>query len=100
MAAQVILDSVIRLLPGVMGGQGSDIEESFEAGLLEYPQFTRPRDWEGREIPEILTSGNHAEIARWRRAEAERITQERRPDLAAKIMAAPIASGKKPPPEG
>ncbi len=89
LAAQVILDATIRLLPGVMGGQGSDMEESFEAGLLEYPQYTRPRLWEGREIPEALLSGNHAAIAKWRRAEAERITRERRPDM---LMAASSAT--------
>lgn len=80
-AALAVLDSCIRLLPGVMGAVGSETEESFEAGLLEYPHYTRPRDWEGRAIPEVLLGGNHAEIARWRRAEAERITAERRPDL-------------------
>jgi tRNA (guanine37-N1)-methyltransferase len=64
-----------------MGKSESGSEESFEANLLEYPQFTRPREWEGRSIPEVLLSGDHAKIARWRRAEAERITRERRPDL-------------------
>ncbi|MBN8533621.1 MAG: tRNA (guanosine(37)-N1)-methyltransferase TrmD [Rhizobiales bacterium] len=83
-AAQVVLDSVIRLLPGVMGGEGSDIEESHEDGLLEYPHFTRPRDFEGRSIPDVLTSGDHAKIARWRRAEAEALTKSRRPDLWAR----------------
>ena len=80
-AALAVLDSCIRLLPGVMGAVGSETEESFEAGLLEYPHYTRPRDWEGRVIPDVLLGGNHAEIARWRRAQAERITAERRPDL-------------------
>ena len=80
-AALAVLDSCIRLLPGVMGSVGSETEESFEAGLLEYPHYTRPRDWEGRAIPDVLLGGNHAEIARWRGAEAERITAERRPDL-------------------
>lgn len=84
LAAQVILDSVVRLLPGVMGGEGSDIEESHEQGLLEYPHYTRPREWEGREIPPILASGNHAKIAEWRRAEAEKLTKARRPDLILK----------------
>lgn len=83
-AAQVALDAIIRLLPGVMGGEGSDIEESHENGLLEYPQYTRPRDFEGRGIPEVLTSGNHASIAQWRRAEAEKLTKARRPDLFAR----------------
>jgi hypothetical protein len=71
-------------MAGVMGGEGSDIEESHEDGLLEYPHYTRPRDFEGRGIPEVLTSGNHASIARWRRAEAEMLTKARRPDLHAR----------------
>jgi tRNA (guanine37-N1)-methyltransferase len=83
-AAQVVLDSVIRLLPGVMGGEGSDIEESHEDGLLEYPHFTRPRDFEGLPIPDILISGDHAKIARWRRDQAEALTKSRRPDLWAR----------------
>ncbi len=83
-AAQVVLDAVIRLLPGVMGGAGSDLEESHEQGLLEYPHYTRPRLWEGEEIPPVLTSGNHAEIARWRKSQAEALTAARRPDLWAK----------------
>ena len=77
----VLLDACVRLLPGVMGKAASGAEESFEAGLLEYPHYTRPREWEGRAIPEVLLSGDHARSPRWRRAEAERITQERRPDL-------------------
>jgi len=81
-AALAILDACVRLLPGVMGREESGCEESFEHGLLEYPHYTRPREWEGRTIPDILLSGDHARIAAWRRAEAERITQERRPDLA------------------
>ena len=80
-AATVLLDACVRLLPGVMGKMQSGADESFESGLLEYPQFTRPRAWEGRGIPEVLLSGDHARIAAWRRAEAERITRERRPDL-------------------
>jgi tRNA (guanine37-N1)-methyltransferase len=80
-AALALLDSCIRLLPGVMGADESETEESFEAGLLEYPHYTRPREWEGLAIPDVLLGGNHSEIARWRRAEAERITEERRPDL-------------------
>lgn len=83
-ATQVVLDAIIRLLPGVMGGEGSDIEESHEDGLLEYPHYTRPRDFEGQGIPEVLTSGNHAAIAKWRRAEAEKLTKARRPDLYAR----------------
>jgi tRNA (guanine37-N1)-methyltransferase len=81
-AALAILDACVRLIPGVMGKEASGTEESFENGLLEYPHFTRPREWEGRAIPEVLLSGDHAKIAEWRRREAERITQERRPDLA------------------
>ena len=80
-AAMVLLDACVRLLPGVMGKEASGAEESFEGHLLEYPHYTRPREWEGRPIPEVLLSGNHASIERWRREEAERITRERRPDL-------------------
>ena len=80
-AAMALLDACVRLIPGVMGKDASGLDESFEGGLLEYPHYTRPRDWEGRAIPDVLTGGNHAAIARWRRAEAERITRERRPDL-------------------
>ena len=84
LAAQVVLDAVIRLIPGVMGGADSDREESHEQGLLEYLHFTRPREWEGLEIPAVLTSGNHAAIARWRQEQAEALTKARRPDLWAK----------------
>ena len=80
-AAMALIEACVRLLPGVMGKEHSAAEESFEDGLLEYPQFTRPREWEGRSIPEVLLSGDHARIAAWRRAEAERLTRERRPDL-------------------
>ncbi|GAB1580183.1 tRNA (guanosine(37)-N1)-methyltransferase TrmD [Phyllobacterium phragmitis] len=80
-AAFVLLDAVVRLLPGVMGNEQSGETESFETGLLEHPHYTRPQSWEGRPIPEVLTSGNHGAIDKWRRAEAERITRERRPDL-------------------
>ncbi|KAA2235080.1 tRNA (guanosine(37)-N1)-methyltransferase TrmD [Salinarimonas soli] len=80
-AAMVLLDACVRLLPGVMGHDASGTEESFEGGLLEYPHYTRPRLWEDRSIPDVLLGGNHAAIARWRRAEAERLTRERRPDL-------------------
>lgn len=80
-AALVLLDACIRLLPGVMGKVASGEEESFESGTLEYPHYTRPRDWEGRAIPDVLTGGNHRAIAAWRRAESERLTRERRPDL-------------------
>jgi len=81
LAAFVLLDACVRLLRGVMGKQASAEEESFAQGLLEYPQYTRPQLWEGRTIPEILTSGDHAKIAAWRREQAERLTRERRPDL-------------------
>ena len=83
-AALVLLDAVVRLLPGVMGHAESGTEESFETGLLEYPHYTRPQVFEGLTIPEILVSGDHQKIAKWRRAEAERLTRERRPDLWAK----------------
>ena len=80
-AAMALIDATVRLLPGVMGKQASGEEESFESGLLEYPQYTRPPEWEGRGIPPVLTSGDHGRVAMWRRQEAERITRERRPDL-------------------
>lgn len=80
-AAMVLLDAVVRLLPGVMGHAESGVSESFEAGLLEYPQYTRPRMFEGEEIPPVLLSGDHEAIRQWKRAQAERITAERRPDL-------------------
>jgi tRNA (guanine37-N1)-methyltransferase len=85
-AALALLDAVVRLLPGVMGAAASGEEESFESGLLEYPHYTRPQVFEGREIPEVLTSGDHARVARWRREEAERLTRERRPDLWEKFQ--------------
>jgi tRNA (guanine37-N1)-methyltransferase len=80
-AAMALIDACVRLLPGVMGAAASGAEESFTGGLLEYPQYTRPQAWEGRPIPEVLLSGDHAKIAAWRRAEAERLTKQRRPDL-------------------
>ena len=80
-AALAALDAVVRLLPGVMGEAGSLEEESFAAGLLEYPQYTRPPEWEGRGVPEMLLSGHHEKIAAWRREKAEEITRQRRPDL-------------------
>jgi tRNA (guanine37-N1)-methyltransferase len=79
----VLLDACVRLIPGVMGKDASGTEESFEGGLLEYPHYTRPREWEGRSIPDVLLSGNHAAIERWRREESLRVTRERRPDLLA-----------------
>ena len=82
LAAMVVLDACVRLLPGVVGAAASLSQESFEDGLLEYPQFTKPREWEGRAIPDILLSGDHKRVEEWRRREAERLTAERRPDLA------------------
>lgn len=79
--ALVLLDAVVRLLPGVMGAAQSAVEESFAEPLLEYPHYTRPAEWQGRCVPEVLLSGHHGAVAAWRRAEAERITRERRPDL-------------------
>ncbi len=81
LAAQVLIDACVRLLPGVAGNEVSLSEESFTSGLLEYPHYTRPRDWEGRAIPEVLLSGDHEKIAEWRREQAQKITKERRPDL-------------------
>lgn len=81
LAALAVLDACIRLLPGVMGGAESAVEESFSAGLLEYPQYTRPAEWGGRAVPLELLSGNHAGIEAWRRAQAEKATRERRPEL-------------------
>lgn len=80
-AAQVLLDAVIRLLPGVMGNAESGETESFESGLLEHPHYTRPADWEGRGVPGVLTSGNHAKIDQWRLKQSEALTAKRRPDL-------------------
>jgi tRNA (guanine37-N1)-methyltransferase len=101
-AAFVLLDACVRLIPGVMGKEASGAEESFSHGLLEYPQYTRPQLWEGRSIPDVLTSGDHAKVEAWRRAEAERLTRARRPDLWAAHRAAgkrekpPIQRSKKP----
>ncbi|NML04651.1 tRNA (guanosine(37)-N1)-methyltransferase TrmD [Sphingomonas sp. G-3-2-10] len=81
MAALTLLDACIRLIPGVMGAPSSGMDESFETGLLEYPQYTRPAEWEGRTIPEVLRSGDHARIAAWRKSQAETDTRLRRPDL-------------------
>lgn len=80
-AAEAVIDATVRLRPGVIGNSASTEEESFSAGLLEHPQYTRPAIWEGRPIPEVLTSGNHAAVAAWRRERAEEITRDRRPDL-------------------
>ncbi|MBX3529488.1 MAG: tRNA (guanosine(37)-N1)-methyltransferase TrmD [Rhizobiaceae bacterium] len=85
-AAIVLLDAVVRLLPGVMGNEASAGEESFETGLLEHPHYTRPQEFEGRMIPDVLTSGNHAKIAKWRHEQALALTAERRPDLIAALQ--------------
>jgi tRNA (guanine37-N1)-methyltransferase len=81
LAAQVLIDACVRLLPGVAGNEVSLAEESFASGLLEYPQYTKPRDWEGHAIPDVLLSGDHEKIAKWRREQAEKTTKARRPDL-------------------
>jgi tRNA (guanine37-N1)-methyltransferase len=81
LAALVLIDACVRLLTGVAGNEGSLAEESFAEGLLEYPHYTRPREWEGRAIPDVLLSGDHKAIAKWRREQAERLTKSRRPDL-------------------
>jgi tRNA (guanine37-N1)-methyltransferase len=91
-AALAVIDACVRLIPGVMGQEASGAEESFADSLLEYPQYTRPAAFEGRAIPEVLTSGDHAKVRAWRRAEAERLTRERRPDLWATYEAS-----RKPP---
>jgi tRNA (guanine37-N1)-methyltransferase len=80
-AAMVLLEAVVRLIPGVLGADESLGEESFENGVLEYPQYTRPQSFEGREIPAVLTGGDHGKVAQWRRAESEKLTRARRPDL-------------------
>jgi tRNA (guanine37-N1)-methyltransferase len=79
--AQAMIDAALRLRPGILGNAESAIEESHSSGLLEHPHYTRPAEWQGRGIPDVLMSGNHGEIAKWRQAEAERITQQRRPDM-------------------
>ncbi|MDP8913136.1 MAG: tRNA (guanosine(37)-N1)-methyltransferase TrmD [Pseudomonadota bacterium] len=94
-AALVVLDACVRLLPGVMGAASSGEEESFETGLLEYPHYTRPQMWEGRTIPEVLRSGDHAKIAAWRKARAEDDTRLRRPDLIERH-----GDARRPPPSG
>jgi tRNA (guanine37-N1)-methyltransferase len=93
--ALALLDACIRLLPGVMGAASSGEEESFEAGLLEYPHYTRPQEWEGRTIPEVLRSGDHARIAAWRKDRAESDTRSRRPDLVERH-----GDARRPPPSG
>ena len=90
-AALCALDACVRLLPGVVGTEGSVEEESFADGLLEYPHYTRPREWCGRGVPDVLLSGHHEQVRAWRLAEAERVTRERRPDLWARYLAARLA---------
>jgi len=92
MAALTLLDACVRLLPGVMGAAESALEESHSAGLLEYPHYTRPAEWQGRPVPPVLLSGHHAEVARWRREQAEAATRERRPDLWNRIAAGAAAA--------
>jgi tRNA (guanine37-N1)-methyltransferase len=96
-AAIALLDACVRLLPGVIGSADALAEETFEAGLLEYPHFTRPADWCGRRVPDVLLSGHHENVRAWRRTEAERLTRERRPDLWRRHLdttpAAPAATG-------
>jgi tRNA (guanine37-N1)-methyltransferase len=85
-AAIAVIDAAVRLLPGIMGNEESPAEESFESGLLEHPHYTRPADWQGRLVPDVLTSGHHEMVRRWRLGEAERITEQRRPDLWARYL--------------
>ncbi|HET6181961.1 MAG TPA: tRNA (guanosine(37)-N1)-methyltransferase TrmD [Acetobacteraceae bacterium] len=95
LAALVVLDAAVRLLPGVMGAAASAAEESFAGHLLEYPHYTRPADWQGRRVPEVLLSGHHEAVAEWRRRAAEQVTRARRPDLwrrYADLHPAPVAS--------
>ena len=94
-AAMVLIEAAVRLLPGVMGNEGSGSEESFEGNLLEYPHYTRPRQWRGWSVPEVLASGNHERVDAWRRAESERLTKERRPDLWARYIESPDRQGPK-----
>jgi tRNA (guanine37-N1)-methyltransferase len=95
-AAMAVIDACVRLIPGVMGRETSASDESFSDGLLEYPQYTRPQLWEGRGIPEVLLSGDHAKVRAWRREAAERLTRERRPDLWAAQERPPAGKPKRP----
>jgi tRNA (guanine37-N1)-methyltransferase len=94
-AAIALIDACVRLLPGVVGCPETFAEESFAEGLLEYPQYTRPQVWQGRAVPQVLVSGDHARIRAWRRAEAERLTRERRPDLWERFLAAKQSAGER-----
>jgi tRNA (guanine37-N1)-methyltransferase len=98
-AAMTLIDACVRLLPGVMGKLASGTDESFSDGLLEYPQYTRPQTFEGRQIPDVLISGDHAKVAKWRLAEAEALTTARRPDLWAARPKAPESGRKRKPPK-
>ena len=96
-AAIALIDAVVRLLPGVVGAPATLEEESFERGLLEYPHYTRPAEWQGRAVPEVLLSGHHEKIRAWRLAQAEAITKARRPDLWARYRAEPNTNeGRRP----
>lgn len=88
LGAMILIDACVRLLPGVMGAAESAVEESHSAGLLEYAQYTRPAEWQGRAVPQVLLSGHHAEVARWRRHQSEAVTRERRPDLWTRMQVA------------
>jgi len=95
-AATALIDACVRLIPGVLGCADTLCEESFAQGLLEYPQYTRPQMWQGRAVPEAVLSGDHRRIREWRRAEAERLTRERRPDLWMRYLAARQSGGERP----
>ena len=95
-AAIALIDACVRLIPGVLGCAETLGEESFAAGLLEYPQYTRPQLWHGRAVPEVLVSGDHRRIREWRRAQAERLTRERRPDLWERYLATKSSVGERP----
>lgn len=101
LAAAVVIDATVRLLPGVLGGEGATEDESFETGLLDFPQFTHPVEYRGLRVPDILLSGDHAAVAAWRREQAERITRQRRPDLYEKLPkpSAPSRSTRTAPPQ-
>jgi tRNA (guanine37-N1)-methyltransferase len=97
-AAMVLLEAIVRLIPGVLGAAESHADESFENGMLEYPHYTRPQSFEGVEIPAVLTSGDHGKIAKWRRAESLALTQQRRPDLLEEQTPSPVSLREPPSP--